>query len=410
MFDNFRGALAAWLLKPVTAAANSEQLLREMSRATGGAGLGPDGALAIAAYHRCIQLIAGPIATVPLDIKRRVDDRRRESAKDHPVSIIFRRRPNSWQTPSEFKRMMQAHVLMRGNGYARKIVSRGAVRSLVPLNPANTEPKQRRDGSIYYEHVNGEGRIITFEQEEIFHVRGLCLDGVKGLSVLDAARANLKFANVSSAHATNLFENKAAVSMIYKHPKALGDAAYKRLSQEIRDRSGPGNTGKSLILEEGMDATAITMTSTDAQWLESRKDNRLEIYMHFGVPPSLAGDTEKQTSFGTGVEAQVTGFRVFTMEDRFTAFEDAVNRDLLSDAKDQDMFARFNRNAFVRGDIKTRYEAYKVGRQWGWLSPDDVLSAEDMNPRPDGKGGDYAEPPNTAGVASPKNKDDSNDN
>jgi phage portal protein BeeE len=62
------------------------------------------------------------------------------------------------------------------------------------------------------------------------------------------------------------------------------------------------------------------------------------------------------------------------------------------------MYARFNRAALVRGDYKTRWDGYVKGLQWGVWSPDEVRSMEDQNPRADGQGAKYYDPPNTAGT------------
>jgi phage portal protein BeeE len=75
-------------------------------------------------------------------------------------------------------------------------------------------------------------------------------------------------------------------------------------------------------------------------------------------------------------------------------WEEAIKRDCITE---KDIYAKFNRSAFVRGDIRTRWETYVKARQWGIFNADEVRAFEDMNPREDGGGQEYAEPPNTAG-------------
>jgi len=108
----------------------------------------------------------------------------------------------------------------------------------------------------------------------------------------------------------------------------------------------------------------------------------------------MIGDTEKSTSWGTGIEQQGTGFVTFTLEDHLTVWEQTVARDLIGD-DEHDIYARFNRSALTKGDIKTRWETHTRAMQWGALSPNEVRAMEDMNPR---DGGDvYYDPPNMAG-------------
>ena len=159
-------------------------------------------------------------------------------------------------------------------------------------------------------------------------------------------------------------------------------------------RAGGDSEGKSLILEEGMTVSQLTMTAEDAQWIESRKFSRTDIAMFFGVPPHMIGDTEKSTSWGTGIDSQTQGFVAFTAEDDLTTWEETINRDLVGEGEPQ-IYSRFNRASLVRGDIKSRWEAHVKALQWGVSSPNEIRALEDQNPR---EGGDvYYDPPNTAG-------------
>jgi HK97 family phage portal protein len=111
----------------------------------------------------------------------------------------------------------------------------------------------------------------------------------------------------------------------------------------------------------------------------------------------MLGATEKTTSWGSGIEAQGIGFVTYTLTDWIKTWEESVKRDLLEEREWETVDARFNVNALMRGDFKTRWEGYVKGLQNCVYSPDDVRAMEDMNPRPDGGGGFYFEPPNTAG-------------
>lgn len=134
-----------------------------------------------------------------------------------------------------------------------------------------------------------------------------------------------------------------------------------------------------LILEEGMDYARMAMTAEDAQWIESRKFTRADIAMFFGVPPHMIGDTEKSTSWGTGIEQQSIGFVAYTLEDHLTTWEETIVRDLIPDGR-PDLYARFNRAALVKGDIKARWEAYVKGLQWGVWSPNEIPHAGGREP------------------------------
>lgn len=112
--------------------------------------------------------------------------------------------------------------------------------------------------------------------------------------------------------------------------------------------------------------------------------------MFFRVPPHMIGDTDKSTSWGTGLDTQGQNFVTYTLEDYLTMWEEALMADCLDGQRDADIFVRFNRAALVRGDLKTRWEGHVKALQWGVASPNEVRVLEDMNPR---DGGDVFYPP-----------------
>lgn len=386
----------------ITTSQDLEEALRGGVVSAAGVSVTPDTAMRVAAVFACVRLRSGVVANMPLAVKRRVDERTREDASDHPLWMVLRRRPNRWQTPSQFRRMMQAHLMLRGNAYAMKVVSRGNVIEVVPLHPDRVECKQLDDLSLSYTYTRADGRKVTLGQSDVFHLVGLTLDGVHGVSALTYARETIGLSLAMESHGASTFKNGARVSAALSHPNKLGPEGQELLRSSLDSfRSGGEQDGKTLILEEGMTYTPMAMTAEDAQWIESRKFSRTDIAMFFGVPPHMIGDTEKSTSWGTGIDSQTQGFVTFTSEDDLTTWEETINRDLISDAE-PDLYALFNRAALVRGDIKARWEAHVKALQWGVSSPNEVRALEDQNPR---EGGDvYYDPPNVAGSNS-ENRD-----
>jgi HK97 family phage portal protein len=355
-------------------------------------------ALRIAAAWRCLHIRAGVPGNMPLELMERVSERERRPATGHPVRELLATRPNSWQTPQDFKRMLTAHAVQRGNGYAMKVTSRGRVIELWPIHPDRIQPRQLSDMSVVYDYTSPAGRKQTLTQADVFHLRGLSLDGVVGLGVLAFARQTMGLALQQQTTAAHLFKQGVMAGGALKTASRLSQEAVDRLRQQMDDRNaGAENAHKWLILEEGLEAEGIGMSAEDMQFLEGRSFERTDIAMFYGVPPHMIGDTAKSTSWGSGIDSQTQGFVTFTAEDDLTMWEEAVARDLLGPAERGRFYARYNRSALVRGDINTRWGAYVRALQWGVYSPNEVRALEDQNPR---DGGDvYYPPPNTAGDA-----------
>jgi HK97 family phage portal protein len=387
----------------ITSPADLENLIRSGNLSASGQSVNDQSAMRVAAVFACVRIIAGAVANLPMGIKRRVDDRTRADATDHSLWTVFRTRPNRWQKPAQFVRMMQAHVLLKGNAFAfitRGV--RGQVTALTPLHPDRVKIRQLDDLSLEYDYTRKDGRRFTFRQDEVMHLCGLSLDGITGLSVLAYARETIGLSLAMEQHGSAVFRNGANVSGAFKLPegKTLNAQQTESLRGQLEEfRAGGAREGKVIVLEDGLTFEQMAMNSEDAQWLQARSFSRTDIAMFFGVPPHMIGDTERSTSWGTGIEAQAQGFVTYTLEDHLTMWEQAIGTDCLDPVIDRDIYARFNRNALVRGDLSARWDAYVKGLQWGVLSPDDVLAMEDQNPRADGGGGVFYDPPNTAGGA-----------
>lgn len=369
--------------------------LRMGSRTHSGAHVTADSAMTVAAVYACVRIISGSVANLPLQVKRRVDDKTREDASDHELWALLSRKPNRWQTPAQFKRFMQVSLLLRGNAYALIVRSRGRVVALVPLHADRMEARQNDALELEYEYTRGNGRVEKLRQSEVMHMVGMSLDGVTGVSVIKYARETIGLSLAMEQHGATQFKNGLRPSAVLSHPGSLGKDGAEFLRASLDEfRSGGDREGRALILEEGMKADTLSMTPEDAQWIEGRKFSRSDIAMFFGVPPHMIGDTEKSTSWGTGIEQQGTGYVTFTLEDHLTVWEQTVARDLIRE-DEPNIYARFNRSALTKGDIKTRWETHTRAMQWGALSPNEVRAMEDMNPR---DGGDvYYDPPNMAG-------------
>ncbi|MFG1417025.1 phage portal protein [Xanthobacter sp. V0B-10] len=358
-------------------------------------------AMRVAAAWRCVNIIAGTVSSLPLDLIRRESETVRMPAEGHPLRQVLTVKPNTWQAPNEFKRMMQAHLLLRGNAYARKVMSGARLIGLIPIHPDRVQVEQANDLSLTYSVSRPDGQVLKLRQRDVLHLRGMSLDGIAGLSVLSHMREALGLALQAEQAGAKLFKNGSFGNVILKHPMKLSPEAAASLRDSFTQvASGAENAGKAILLEEGMDVAPVAMTAADTQFLQNREFQRYDIAMFFGVPPHMIGATEKTTSWGSGIEQQGIGFVTYTLNDWLVIWQEAIKRDLIPEQEWDALDARFFVQGLLKGDVKARWDAYVKGMQWGVYSPDDVRAMEDQNPRPDGMGGVYYDPPNTAGSSS----------
>lgn len=343
-----------------------------------------DTAMRVAAVFSCVRVISESLAQLPLVLYRQLSEGK-ERAKDHPLYRVLHTKPNRWQTPYEFKRMLAGHAVLRGNGYARIAHTPGiAVAELIPLHPDRVRPFWYNGAPAYeYTPPNG-GPTQTIMHGEMFHLRGYSDDGLSGLNPIALHREAVGLALATEDHGARLFSNGVRPSGVLKMAGHLkDDETRKKFKQSFREAyAGSAKSGETLLLEDGLEWTQIGMTSEDAQFLETRQFQKSEIASIFRVPPHMIGDLTRSTN--NNIEQQSLEFMTHTLGPWITCFEQAVTRDLIPENEQEDLIAEFMAEAMLRGDIKTRYTAYASGRQWGFLSANDIRRKENMNPIEDG--------------------------
>ncbi|MYM31492.1 phage portal protein [Duganella sp. CY15W] len=379
--------------------------MRTGSDTASGAYVSASKALQNMALLRCVTLISESIGMLPLNVLERGEEKKH--AVDHPLYNLLKRRPNGWQTPYEFKSLLQSHVLQHGNGYARIIRSRGQITNLIPMHPTRTVPTQNDDWSLTYRYTRPNGTYIDLPASEVFHLRDLSDDGIIGLSRVKLAREALGIALQAERAAARLFKNGVMAGGALASPNALSDQAYKRLQDSLEGKSGADQAHKWMILEEGLKAEKWAASASDSQHLENRKHQIEEVARAFGVPrPLLMMD---DTSWGSGIEQLAIFFVQYALQHWFTVWEEAAARSLLTPAEADTHYVKYNERALLRGTLKDQADffakALGSGGHAPWMTQNEVRDLQDVS-RSNDPGTDTVRPPNTSSTTRTKNEPD----
>jgi HK97 family phage portal protein len=354
----------------------------------------PESAVRLITVYSCVSIIASTLATLPIGVYER-REKSRTRAETHKLDRILHAQPNERLTAVTFFEMLQAQLLLWGNAYAEiKREPFGDI-SLWPLCSAGVTPYVNpvTGRELVYDVRTPDGKV-TLMGDQVLHVPGLSFNGVSGLSPVGLAKQSLGLALATEEFGSRLFSNGIKPSGVLEAPNALSDKAYERLQAAMSQRKGLSQAHRELILEEGLKWHSASMNPDDAQFLETRKFQRTEIAALYRVPPHMVGDLER-ASF-SNIEQQSLDFEKHTMRPWIVRWEQEINRKLLAEPAGK-YFAKFSVDALLRADIKTRYDAYAIGRTNGWLSANDIRAFEDMNPI---NGGDqYLIPLNMTPVA-----------
>lgn len=363
-------------------------------RTASGVTITPDTAMQATTVYACVRILSETVASLPLPLYRRTGDRGRERAVDHPLYTLLHDAPNPEMTSFELRETLMGHVLLWGNAYCDiQTDGAGRVTALWPLRPDRMAVRRdKATGLIVYDYtLPGTVTKVPLAADRILHIKGLSVNGLVGLPPIAMARQSIGLALATEEFGARFFSNNAQPGVVLEHPGKLGEEAYNRLRESWSEtHSGLSNAHRVAILEEGMKLDKIGIPPNDAQFLETRKFQAVEIARIFRVPPHLIGDLDRATFSNT--EQQSLEFVIHTIRPWLVRIEQAITRSLLMPAERRTYFAEFLVDGLLRGDTTSRYAAYATGRQWGWLSINDVRTLENLNPV---DGGDaYLEPMN----------------
>jgi len=352
-------------------------------------------ALAIPAVWACIRVIAETVASLPVHLYERLE-RGKNRAAGHPLYPLLHDKPNPEMSAMVFREAMTAHILSWGNCFAEKELDRmNRVKALWPIGPHRvTVYRQKDSGEIYYE-VRLENNVGTkiLSKNQMFHVPGLSFNGLYGYSPVTKFRESLGLTAATEEFGARYFGQGTHPGIVVSHPGRLSPEASKNLRESLLNAySGLGQTHRLMLLEDGMKPEKIGIPPEESQFLQTRQFQLTEICRIFRVPPHMIYELSKATY--SNIEHQSLEFVIHTLRPWLVRFEQAYNLQLLSDSERRRFFWEHLVDGLLRGDLKTRYEAYAIARNWGWFSANDICELENRNPLPDGKGDIYLVPLN----------------
>lgn len=373
-----------WLMRSIGGKTNSGVIVSEYN------------ALRLPVVYACVNRISNPIAWFPLRMYRTLSNGGKAvvTSDQHPFAGRIGVRPNDLMSSRTVRKVGQGHALLWGNGYQEiERNRRGQAVGLYPLLPDRTGPI-RRDGEHWFE-TTIDGRRHRLDPDNVVHIMDQSQDGYIGISQIAMAREAVAMGLATEAFGGKFFANEAKSGGFLLHPGRLSPAAKQNIrtpggdtkrapenpAASLDEQGGLDNAHRIKVLEEGMKFISTTIPPEDAQFLGTREFQIAEIARIFDVPLILLQSHEKTTSWGSGIEQLMIGFIRQTVGPWVDAWEQELNWKLFTEEeKDQGYYVKFNMNALLRGDMKTRAEFYNKIFMVGGFSPNRILQLEDEDP------------------------------
>lgn len=327
----------------------------------------------------CVRNISEDVASLPLHLYERLE-RGKRRAVDHALYDVLHSSANEEMDAMTVRQTLQAHLLTWGNAYAE--IERdlaGRIKGLWPLRPNAVRPDRDPETKRLRYLIRVGGQDVVLPRERVFHLAGLGFDGLQGYSPIAMQRNAVGLGMATEEFGSRFFSNGAVPGLVLRHPKTLGKDAYDRLRASWKEQhEGLSNAQRMTILEEGVEVEKIGLPPEDAQFLLTRKFQLAEMARMYRVPLHKVGELDRATN--NNIEHQSIEYVVDCIRPNLVRWEQGIRRQLLGPRERQVLFAEHLVEGLLRGDTKARYDAYGVGRQWGWLSANDVRERENLNP------------------------------
>ena len=368
-----------------------------------------------------MNIISGAFAALPLGVYEHVRKEGREGKKrafNHPLWETLRECPNIEMTSHSWLKTMMVHDLLWANAFTE--IERNNANQIInlwPRNPAKTrairtlqpfklEGTDYPAGTLVYEtseslmdnsdvsatdnanyNLNGHRRIVL--AEDMLHVPGLSLDGRVGQSTVWLTREAFGLALAAEKYAAKFFGNGARPAGILEIPNAMEDKAIENLRRSWAEAHGGENQFKVAVLEQGIKFQKIAATPEEGQMLQTRQQQRAEICSIFNVPLHMVSGNEKAGK--SNIEQSSIEFVMYCLQPWIVAWEQELKRKLFPKmGRTANMHgAYFDTRRLLYPDAASRATFYGSGRQWGYLTKNDICELEGMNPVEDGTGDTY---------------------
>lgn len=354
-------------------------------------------ALRVAVVIRCADVVAKTMASLGCHLYKG-DGESKSRAQSHPLYKMLRFLPNSETTAYEFWHMYVFNLMLTKGAYAKIVRDQnGFIRELwnIPTNrvyPRRNSQTGERYIDVVYPSTSYQGvKIGTGERiyaSNFMYTPGLRFqDEDYPHDFIHIAADVLGLSMALNGYAKDFFENGANMGGFVEYPNAIREEAFKKFKEEWQKAyAGVTNQHKWAILEGGFKLTKFDSKPEEAQALESRKFEIIEVCRIMGVTPHKVFELDRATFNNIEqLNIEYTQETIDPMDERLCQ---TIYKDLLTALEQRRYYAKFNTNKLLKGDTVARTAYYNTMRQNGVFNADDIRDLEDLNKLPKGTGGD----------------------
>ncbi|MBD3838839.1 MAG: phage portal protein [Epsilonproteobacteria bacterium] len=330
----------------------------------------------------CFKILSEAVASMPINLMVEEEKKgvlSRTVNRKHKLYEVLMLKPNPFMTRFSWIQAVMMNLVSRGNAFCQILYNQhGELVGFVPLVTDQMQVFTDGKGEVVYRYSHFVHGVVDLDEREVLHIVGLSLDGLWGLSPIAYSQNSIGLSMAMEEYGSNFFKNGSNAGGVFEMPTKLSMEAFNRLRDSLKEKyQGLTNSGKPMLLEEGLSFKPISINNNDSQFLESRKFQKSEIASIFRIPPHLINELDNATF--TNIEQQSLEFATYTLTPWIERIEQALNIVIAREIGKQ-YKAEFNMDFLIRGDIQSRFNANGVAIRDGWMTRNEVRIKEGLNP------------------------------
>lgn len=337
--------------------------------------------MGISAYYAGVRRISESIAQLPLEVIRTNGDFKQQV--EHPSKYLLNKEANYKTISFDFTQILITSAINWGNGLA--IIERDAQARPISLTniPTKSCTPFDYDGELFWKvDLGPKQKGLMVSDRDIINLRGFGVDDVLGLSAIEYHKQNLGLTIAAQDYGSDFYNKGTRLDGYIEYQGKLDVEVKNSIKQQWDNNYGANGVGGTAILDNGTKYTRLGLPPEDAQFIETRKFQKNEIATILGIPPHFINELEHATF--SNIEHQNIEYVTYGLGGWIEKLEQEYGRKLLRESEKNNHYFRHNVNKFLRADIKTRAEFYRLMTDIGVYSINEVRALEELNPVEDG--------------------------
>ena len=325
--------------------------------------IGEREAMNIPAVSKCVNLISDTVSMIPIKLykKKMVNEKRKTVEIEDSRCDLFNLDTKDALDGVGFKRALVRDYLLFGGAYAYINKRRNTVKSLNYVSQEYINIIKNFDPIFKDYDILVRGQ--NYKPFEFLKILRNTKTGAQGVGIIEENQELLKVAYLTLKFEQNLVSTGGSKKGFIKSEKKITKEAMDSLKRAWRELYC--NTENNVIvLNDNLDFKEASNTSTEMQLNENKTSLNNSILDIFNVPTEWNWETFIKTA----------------IMPILTTIECALNRDLLLEKEKKSFYFAFDTKEIIKGDIKTRFEAYKTALDANLMQIDECRYMEDLEP------------------------------